>query len=423
MSENLRLLESLLVALALGVLIGAERGIAKVRQKGTQEATFAGIRTFTLISLLGALSLHFSSYFGRLFFAASFFGFILLVITAYVITSKKEEDVGTTTEITAILTFLYGALCMTEHRLVAVVLAIFTTLILYTKKYSHYFISRITEDEFYATLKFAIIAFVVLPFLPREDYLGFFNPYRVWVIVVIISAIEFSSYVVMKLTPPRKGVAIMGLLGGVVSSTALTINASRESKREKALISSLAFSSSLASSTVFLKLIIEVYIVNSHIVSEVSPPLTLMFVLGIVGALLLWRRGKGEEEVSEVSLRSPFTLVPALKLGALFALIIFITTFANRYLGVSGVYVTSGLSGIVNLDAPTLSLASLAQKDITARVATIGIVVAACINTISKVGISFVLGSREFSRLVAFSSSFPIIGGVVYIASALLGLV
>jgi len=423
MSENLRLLESLLIALALGVLIGAERGIAKVRQKGNQEATFAGIRTFTLISLLGALSLYFSNYFGRLFFAASFFGFILLVITAYIITSKKEEDVGTTTEITAILTFLYGALSMTEYRLAAIVLTVFTTLILYTKKYSHYFVSRITEEEFYATLKFTIIAFVILPFLPRNDYLGFFNPYKIWVIVVIISAIEFSSYVVMKLTPPRRGIAIMGLLGGVVSSTALVINASRESKREKSLTNSLAFSSALASSTVFLKLIIEVYIVNKTMVKGVSLPLIIMFLLGIVGALFLWRRGKGEEQISTIDLRSPFTLVPALKFGALFALIIFIATFANRYLGVGGVYVTSGLGGIVNLDAPTVSLASLAYRDITASVATLGIVIAACINTLSKAGISFTLGSREFSKLVAFSSSFPVIGGIAYVVFAVLGLV
>ncbi|MBI2487823.1 MAG: MgtC/SapB family protein [Deltaproteobacteria bacterium] len=422
MSENLNLLESLLIALALGILIGAERGIARIRRNVEEKKTFAGIRTFTLVSLLGALSLYFAELFGKMFFVVSFFGFVLLVITAYIITSKIEKDVGTTTEITALLTFLYGALCMTEYRLVAVVLAIFTTVILYTKKPTHLFLGRITDEEFYATLKFAIIAFVILPFLPRDDYLGFFNPYKLWIIVVIISGIEFASYVIMKLIPPRKGLAVIGLLAGIVSSTALVMNASQESKREKALINSLAFSSALASSTVFLKLIIEVYIVNKSIVKEVSIPLLGMFFLGIAGALFLWKISMREERVEKINLTSPFTLGPALKFGAIFAIIIFLTTFANRYLGVGGVYFTSALGGILNLDAPTVSLASLANRDIASEVAALGIVIAGCINTISKAGIAFFWGSKEFSKLVVLSFSFPIIGASAYIVFSILSL-
>ncbi len=415
MSENLRLLGHLLIALALGALIGAERGIARVRQRVEEKTSFAGIRTFILISLLGALSLHFANYFGRVFFVASFFGFILLVTTAYIMTSKREKDVGTTTEVTAILTFLYGALCITEYRLAAVVLAIFTTVILYTKKPAHSFLGRITDEEFYATLKFAIIAFVILPFLPKNDYLGFFNPYRIWLIVVIISAIEFVGYVIMKLLPPRKGIAIMGFLGGIISSTALVINASRESKRELMLINSLAFSSALASSTVFLKLIIEASIVNKAMVNKVAFPMIIMFMFGMTGAFFLWRRSKGEEEIQKINLKSPFTLSPALKFAIFFAFIILITTFAHRYFGVSGIYATSAIGGLANLDAPTVSLASLAPGEITAEVATFGIVIAACINTISKAGIALLLGSKEFSKLVALSSAFPIIGAIAYL--------
>ena len=416
MSENLKLLESLLIALALGVLIGAERGIARVRQRVEEKTTFAGIRTFTLIALLGALSLHFTNYFGKVFFVVSFFGFILLVTAAYIITSKKEKDVGTTTEITAILTFFYGALCMTEYRLVAIVLAIFTTVILYTKKPAYAFLGRITDEEFYATLKFAIIAFVVLPFLPKDDYFGFFNPYRIWLIVVIISGIEFVGYVIIKLMPPRKGIAIMGFLGGIISSTALVLNASRESKREKMLTNSLAFSSVLASSTVFLKLILEVYIVNKAVVDKVALPMIIMFIFGMMGALFLWKRSKAEEEITTINdLKSPFTLRPALKFAVFFAFIIFLVTFANKYLGVSGVYITSAIGGLANLDAPTVSLASLAYRDITAEVATLGIVIAACINTVSKAGMAFLLGSKEFSKLVILSLSFPIIGAILYV--------
>ncbi|MGE5444875.1 MAG: MgtC/SapB family protein [Ignavibacteriales bacterium] len=407
-------MEHLLIALALGALIGAERGIARVRQRVEEKTSFAGIRTFILISLLGALSLHFVNYFGRVFFVASFFGFILLVTTAYIITSKREMDVGTTTEVTAILTFLYGALCITEYRLVAVVLAIFTTVILYTKKPAHSFLGRITDEEFYATLKFAIIAFVILPFLPKNVYFGFFNPYEIWLIVVIVSGVEFVGYVVMKLLAPRKGIAIIGLLSGIVSSTALVLNASRESKEEGTITNSLAFSSALASSMAFLKIVILVYIVNRAIVDGVMLPMAIMFILGMIGAFFLWRRIKVEKEVEMINLKSPFTLSPALKFGVFFAFIIFLTTLGNKYLGVSGVYATSALGGIASLNAPTVSLAELARGEITARIATFGIVIAACINTISKAGIALLLGSKEFSKLVALSSAFPIIGAIAY---------
>jgi uncharacterized membrane protein (DUF4010 family) len=413
MSENLRLLGHLLIALALGVLIGAERGIAKGQPDGGEKRRFAGIRTFGLISLLGAVSIHFANHFGAVFFAASFFGFVLLVITAYIKT-RTGEDVGATTEVTAILTFLYGAFCMTEYRLVAIVLAVFTALILHTKEVVHSFVSRITEGEFYATLKFAIIALVILPFLPKNVYFGFFNPYEVWLIVVIVSGIEFAGYLIMKLLPPRKGLALIGLLGGIISSTALVLNASRESKEEGTITNSLAFSSAIASSTAFLKVVILVYIVNRDIVDEVVLPMAIMFIMGMTGALLLWRKTGVEKEVKMINLRSPFTLSPALKFGVLFAFIIFLTTFGNKYFGAIGVYATSLLGGIVNINAPTVSLAQLAHGEITVRVATFGIVIATCVNTISKAGIAFLLGSKEFSRLVAISSAFPIAGAMVY---------
>jgi uncharacterized membrane protein (DUF4010 family) len=338
----------------------------------------------------------------------------LLVITAYIRT-RTGEDVGATTEITAILTFLYGALCMTEYRLVAVVLAVFTTLILHGKEVVHSFLSRVTEEEFYATLKFAIIALVILPFLPKNVYWGFFNPYEIWLIVVIVSGIEFAGYVIMKLLPPRKGIAIIGLLSGIISSTALVLGASRESKKGGTLTNSLAFSSALASSTAFLKIIIVVYVVNKNIVGEVAFPMAVMFILGMIGALFLWGRIKAEEEIQTINLKSPFTLSPALKFGIFFALVIFLTTIANKYFGVIGVYATSVLGGVANLNSPIASIAELAHGSITARVATFSIVIAACVNTISKAVIAFLLGSKEFSKLVALSSAFPIIGAIAYV--------
>ncbi len=138
-------------------------------------------------------------------------------------------------------------------------------------------------------------------------------------------------------------------------------------------------------------------------------------MFGMTGAFFLWRRSKGEEEIQKINLKSPFTLSPALKFAIFFAFIILLTTFANRYFGVSGIYATSAIGGLGNLDAPTVSLASLAPGEITAEVATFGIVIAACINTISKAGIALLLGSKEFSKLVALSSAFPIIGAIAYL--------
>jgi uncharacterized membrane protein (DUF4010 family) len=130
-----------------------------------------------------------------------------------------------------------------------------------------------------------------------------------------------------------------------------------------------------------------------------------------------------EEKVESIDLQSPFTLGPALKFAAIFTAIIFFTTLASMHLGTGGIYLTSGLSGVVNLDAPTVSLANLAHRDITAQVATLGIVIAACVNTVSKVIIALLFGTREFSRLVALSFSFPTVGGLIYIALSIVGLI
>ncbi len=181
------------------------------------------------------------------------------------------------------------------------------------------------------------------------------------------------------------------------------------------LTNSLAFSSALASSTVFLKIILEVYVVNQPMGGKVAIPMIIMFSLGMIGAFFLWKRSKTEEEITTMDLKSPFTLRPALNFAIFFAFIIFLVTFSNKYLGVRGVYATSAIGGFANLDAPTVSLASLAYREITAEVATLGIVIAACINTVSKAGIAFLLGSKEFSKLVILSFAFPIIGAIVYV--------
>ena len=155
--------------------------------------------------------------------------------------------------------------------------------------------------------------------------------------------------------------------------------------------------------------------------TEVSIPLVAMFFLGIAGSLFLWRSSMREEELERIDLKSPFTLGPALKFAAIFTAIIFFTILASTHLGTGGIYFTSGLSGVVNLDAPTVSLANLAYKDITAQVATLGIVMAACVNTVSKVVIALLFGTKEFSRLVALSFSFPTVGGLIYIVLSIMG--
>jgi uncharacterized membrane protein (DUF4010 family) len=211
-------------ALVLGLLAGLQREFAKGHE---EEDLFAGARTFTLLSIAGASS----AYLAILTASTSVLvaGLMIMgvmIIAAYIVGSQLGE-IGQTTEVAAVVMVLVGALCIAGDVTVAVAVGVTTTVILSLKLQAESLAKRLTKEDIYATLKFAVITVIVLPVLPRHGYgpppIDSLVPFNIWLMVVFISGISFLGYILIKLVGPSRGVGLTGILGGLVSSTAVTL--------------------------------------------------------------------------------------------------------------------------------------------------------------------------------------------------------
>jgi len=389
-------------ALLIGALIGLEREFVQQRS-GDQE--FGGIRTFALMSLLGAVAAFLTDRFGFLVFIAPYLGLILILWASYLGPTMRGEEEGITTEVAALLVPLLGAMVIWGEPAVAAALGVVTALILALKPGLHNLARRMSAADLRATLEFAIISAVILPLLPNRGFgpFGVLNPSQIWLLVVLVSGIGFVGYVLMKVLGTEEGIGLTGLLGGMVSSTATTISFAGRSKTSAGLSSALAQGILLASLVMFPRMLIEVAIVNSELLATVSIPLGAMLITAGVIVVVLWRR-RSKDEISDatgVQLGNPLRWQTAVTFALVFAVVLVGVRAANEYLGSTGVYVASVLTGITDVDSITLSVADLSLiGQLDARVASIAIVIAALVNTTVKGVMVMSLGSVELRKTV-----------------------
>ena len=385
----------LLIALGIGALIGLER------EQSESAGSFAGIRTFPLIALLGAVT--------QLFFPSLLpilFGiFLLFVVIAYISKIVIEGDVGMTTAIATILTFVYGA--MTAHSdeglALAIVLGTVTAALLAVKDPMHDLAGRIGPNELRATLKFLIIALVVLPLIPDAelDVLLGLNPRFVWLMVVFVSGLGFLGYVLTKILGPKMGIGVTGLLGGFVSSTATAMAMADRSRNQPELTRICAFATAIASIAMFPRVLILVSVVAPELLVSLAVPLGAMTAIGGLLSMILLLQLR-TDRISPISLDNPFRVRPALLFGALFAGVLLVVNLVSVVYGEAGVYGTALIAGMVDVNAITLSVSKLAvDGNIVESVAMTAIILAVVMNTLVKIGIVWILGTASLGRLVA----------------------
>jgi uncharacterized membrane protein (DUF4010 family) len=391
------------VALLIGALIGLEREF--IQQKEGQP-DFAGIRTFSLIALLGAVTAHLAADFGLQLVIVTLGGLILLSVASYlgsVLRAGTEE--GITTEVAVLLTFLLGALVIWDQPELAGALAVITALLLSLKGSLHEAIRRMSADDLRTTLEFGLVAAVVLPLLPNRtvDPFDVLNPFQVWLLVVFISGIGFGGYILMKVLGAERGIILASLLGGVVSSTATTISFATRSKETPALSPQFAQAILLASSVMFPRVLVVVLALYPPLLRFIAFPLLVMLITGLALAYLLHRRHhleRGDDE-REVTLSNPLKLSTAIGFGLLFAFVLVIVRLAQTQFGSAGVYVASLITGLTGVDAITLSVTDLASNArLEGQVAGIAIIIASLMNTISKGGIVYLTGAPELRRTI-----------------------
>ncbi|EIK52094.1 hypothetical protein YO5_10180 [Stutzerimonas stutzeri TS44] len=393
---NSELLLNLATALGVGLLIGTERGWNN-RQHADGELV-AGLRTFGLGGLLGGLAALGVLHFGAAVWIALFVMFALLVITGYLVDAQRSGDHGMTTEVALLVTFLLGSLAVAESRLLAASCAIVVALLLSLKARLHGALQQLSEAELGGALKLLFISVVLLPALPNQGYGPWqaLNPYTTWLMVVLITGIGFAAYVAIRLLGTRHGLLVTAILGGMVSSTAMTLTLARldTPKLRCALAAGLLATSAL----MFPRVLLEVGVINAALLPSLLAPMLTAGAIYAGGALVFYLRAAQQPDVdTEPPLKNPFELGPALRFGALLVAILVLVEGARHWLGDVGVYLVALLSGMSDVDAITLSLANSALTDLDAHIAVRGIFLAALSNSLVKAGLVAIVGGQALA--------------------------
>ena len=390
------------VALFIGLLVGLQREYSYDVDREGDKKSFAGVRTFALFGLLGCTA----AYLAELFSDSWVFSTIILIsgglIAVSYFVSASAGQRGMTTEVAAVVTVLSGALCYWDQLALAVAIAVVMAALLSFKFELHGFAERLTRDDIIAALKFALITAIILPILPNQSFWpppsDVLNPYRIWLMVVLISGISFLGYVLFKLLGTRRGTSLTGLLGGLVSSTATTLSFAERSRKNTNLAKPFAMAIMIAWTVMFGRVLIEVWVVNRSLLEVVWLPVALAGIAGLLYAAYLYL-APHEDDEEDVEITNPFELRPAITFGLLFGLILLIARAAQMYLGNTGVYISAFVSGLADVDAITLSMAELSSSgEITLQTAARAIVIAIMANTLVKGGIVLSSGSGSIRR-------------------------
>lgn len=392
-------IQNSILSLVLGLLIGLQREMHTIYSHKTQD--FGGARTFSMIALFGYLSSWFTSFFPYFFLVAS--GVMgLLLIAAYIVNSISVPEKGSTTEFAALVTFILGAMLNFTLPILPVFIAIIVLFVLNIKKKIQEYQQTITKEDLSAAIMFMMMTFVVLPILPDRsiDSMGLINLYRIWIMVVLVAGISFFGYIAIRILGAKHGIGAAGLLGGLISSTAVAMSMARRVHKNGLLIKNLAVGIALASSMMLIRAGFEMWIVN--------PELTRLFILPIaVGSLfgfgyigMMYLTSKHENITQNIAFKNPFSLKEALLMGIIFGITLAFIKLGNQYAGNMGVYAVASVSGLADVDAIILSLSSLAKNGLNPTTAHYAILMAIIANTVFKLALVFFLGTAALFRLV-----------------------
>jgi len=406
-TADLGVLRDFVIALLIGALIGVERE-RKLERDPNQ---FGGLRTFILVAESGALTVVVGRAIGTPWlFVAGLVGVTLLVGAAYLQEGRHHQDVpGMTGEFAAIVTYLLGGAVFEGMRGPAVMLAIATSALLTFKRDLHKMVRGMTRDEVVAGLKLLFASFIVLPLLPDHsiDPWDALNPYTLWLLVVLISALSLVGYIAVRWLGEKRGLALTGLFGGLVSSTAVTLTFARRSKEESARPDGLGLGLMLAWAIMLVRMVVLVLVVDRSLIEPLILPITAMLIVNLAYALVLARRRgapslEGDEEAAAaaVPLQNPFSLMAAIQFAVVFAVILVGVALARTYLPPHWLYAVAALAGTTNVDAITLSMAGQASHAVEPNVAAFAILLAGMSNNVVKTIICAAAGSRRLARTV-----------------------
>ena len=406
----------LAAALGIGFIIGMQRENSYSRNNSRHPA---GLCSFSIVSLCGALT----CYLGDLMesnvpFVVGLVVIGLLLVASHVAygLSNRENGgpAGVTTSSALIMIYLLGALCWFNRLLEACILMIVLLWLLAIKRQLHEFAKKLSTEDIIATVKFAVISLMVLPFLPNKAFgppgLEVLNPHTIWLFVVFISGIGFVGYVLIKLVGPGKGIWLTGLLGGLASSTALTLNLAGRSCDNEQYAADFTVGIVLSWSVMYARLyLICVFLVPSLAIPLLAP-LLVPVVPGLGYAAYLKIRESKNHRQKTTDFNNPFKLLPAVKFGLVFTVVMFAANAAHALLGSGALIACSFLGGAAEMDAVAFSLIDMCRKaTLENRSLILALLFASLANTMTKGSLVYFLGAKSMRR--------PIIPAVALICS------
>lgn len=418
---------SLALALGVGLLLGFERE-QSVIERASRQFFLGGARTYPLVSLLGAVSMLLSQALGVWIVLLAFLCMSAFLVVGYADDVRRDVGRGITSEAAFLLAFVLGALSLSNDviepmgRKAVVVgsIAVTATGLLSLKSEFRTFVRRLSRRDVFAALKFLFVAVILLPELPNEEMgpLQILNPRNIGLIVTLIVGLSFVGYVAVRTLGPSRGIGVTGLFGGLVSSTALTLSMARNVRQEESLALACAGAVQLASAATFIRVLIEVWIINPDLLGRITLPLVTMGAASLIIAAVQTRRSRRLTATeSQVELDNPVELRSAFKMAAIFTIVLVATRFATEYFGPGATLLTGFIAGATNVDAITISMARLADTDVRSNLAVTTILVGAASNALLKVALAFAFGGRAFGRHVLWPSLLILsVGATVWLA-------
>jgi uncharacterized membrane protein (DUF4010 family) len=384
----------ILVAFFLSFLIGLER---EEHKAAADHYAFGGVRTFPLIGLVGySIALLSGTQSMSLMLGFLVVGSFLL-LSYWRKLSVSEDTAGVTSEISGLATFLVGALACYGHLWIATFLTVASLLLLELKGVLEKLPARIPSDEILTFAKFLLLAAVVLPIVPREEFGRFhISPFKTWLIVVAVSTISYVSYVAQKLTKGRGGVLLAGFLGGAYSSTVTTVALARRAKTaQRPHLFSAAIL--IASGAMYLRLLALLALFNRSLVSTL---LLSFLVLGGLAIAVGWfwsRKPDGTSETAQPALEpsNPLELTTAFIFALVFVIMLIATQLAVTHLGRAGLNALAAIMGIVDVDPFVMGMTQAAGTVIPLKIAAAAIVIAACSNNLVKGIYAYIFGDKR----------------------------
>lgn len=412
MSE-IELFQRLAVALAIGLLIGLERGW-QTRDESDRERA-AGLRTFALTGVLGGVSALIAEATSPLVLGAALVAYTASLVIFTLLEGVAERNFSVTGVVAGILTFMLGAYAILGDETIAVAAAVVMAILLALRDTLHTWIRTITWAEMRSVLVLLAMSFLLLPILPNRpiDPWQVLNPAEIWFLAILIAAVSFVGYVAVRLLGETRGTTVAAIAGGLASSTATTVSFARLAREKPQSRRLLAAGALLSGATMLVRVVVLVALLRPMLVGLLLTPILAGLTVLLASAFALHRSAAAAGPPSRLEIKNPFDLVTVLWLAGLIGVIMLAAKGLSDNLGQAGILLLAAVAGIADVDALTMSVTRLSESlVVTPAEGALAILVAVGVNTVSKAVMATIVGGRTFGAII-LSASFLTLGAMM----------